>query len=194
MLPTEAQLTDAALGLAAIAGVVANVCDHAEHNEPADMRDVRRSADRLRGLAVTTARAAGRHPVALYGARLGMIERRNVVHHEGAFDGEAAVREAATWRDLQLIQIEHDRCYHTDVMGLTKADQLRHYALHLAKLAGAAAEVVAAGAGHEDFVTRRVADMLLFGIKLSTVTGERLTDELVVDASSGNGILHSLRV
>jgi hypothetical protein len=194
VLLTESQLTDAALSLASIAGVVANVCDHAEHNEPTPIRDVRGSAERLRALAVKIARAAGREPLVLYAERLGAIERRNVLHRESRFDGNAAVREARSWRDLQLAQIEHDRFYHLDVAGLTKADQLRHYALHLAKLAGAAADVLASRTGYEDFVTRRVADMLLFGIKLSTVTGERLGDDAVVSSSDGAAELDSLTV
>jgi hypothetical protein len=174
---TEPQLIDAALGLAAIAGTVANVCDHAEHSELVDMHHVRRSGERLRELALSTAIAAGQDPLDLYAARLGAIERRNVLHHRGAYDGETAARRGRTWRDLQLVQIEHDRFYHPDVLGLAKLDQLRHYALHLTKLAGAAAEAVADAADHEDFVGRRVPDMLLFGIKLSTVAGVRLDDE-----------------
>ncbi len=106
-----------------------------------------------------------------------MIEARNVLHGQGAFDGPALVNETASWRELQLVQIEHDRFYHPDVVGLTKADQLRHYALHLAKLSAAAAETARELTPEEDFVTRRVPDMVLFGIKLATVTGEKLADE-----------------
>lgn len=190
---TARYLTDTALALARIAGIVANFCDHAEHSEPADVEDVRRSAEGLRALAVATAHAAGRDPVALYAERLGSIERRSVLHHERAFDGEAAALAAGTWRDLQLVQIEHDRCYHLDVSGLAKVDQLRHYALHVAKLAGAASEVVSSQAGHEDFITRRLADMLLFGIKLSTVTGERLGAGSVVGLGGAAASFEFLR-
>jgi hypothetical protein len=181
---SDSELTDAALELAQIAGVVANVCDHAEHNEVVDMQDVRRSAKHLRVLGVRLAWAAGRNPIDLYAERLRIIERRNVVHEPTAFDGEAAVHEARTWRQLQLVQLEHDRTYHLDVVGLTKADQLRHYALHVAKLAGAAAGAVGSSDLVEDFVTRRVADTILFGIKLSTVTGERLGNETAEDLAA----------
>lgn len=176
MTLTDQQLRELALELASLAGVVANVCDHAEHNEPMDMREVRESGQRLRAMALAAASAAERDPIALYGERLGAIELRNVLHHADAFDGPSAISRARTWRDLQLAQIEHDRWYHIDVIGMPKAEQLRHYALHLAKLAAAAADVAQTGTGHDDFVVRRVADMLLFGIKLSTVTGERLTE------------------
>ena len=178
---TIANLNDAALELAQVAAAVANFCDHAEHNEAADIQDVRRCAARLRAQAISLAAAAGEDPIVLYGARLYAIEHRNVLHHDDAFDGEEAVAHARTWRDLQLVQVAHDRVYHPDVVGLTKAEQLRHYALHVAKLAGAAASALAAETDRADFVQRRVPDMLLFGIKLSTVTGERLSDAPAAD-------------
>jgi hypothetical protein len=176
---TKEQLTRTALESARIAAIVANTCDHAEHNEAVDMDELRQSAGRLRALAVATARDASRDPTLLYAERLSVIERRSVLHHDLAFDGMQAAGQAQTWRDLQLVQIEHDRIYHPDVFGLKKADQLRHYALHVAKLAGAAAEAVTGSVGAEDFLTRRVADMVLFGIKLSTVAAERLDDSPV---------------
>ena len=71
-------------------------------------------------------------------------------------------------------EVEHDRRYHPDVLGLSKSDQLRHYALHLAKLAGAMAQVAAGRGDDADFRARRLPDLLLFGLKLSTVAGERL--------------------
>ena len=50
--------------------------------------------------------------------------------------GHKAIYTANSWRALQLVQAEHDRHYHPDVCGLTKGEQLRHYALHLAKIVG----------------------------------------------------------
>lgn len=170
-------LIAAALELSSIAGVVGNVCDHTEHNEAADPMDVRIAGQRLRAVAVRLANGSGRSITSLYGERLRMIEARNVLHREGGFDGAALVNETASWRELQLLQIEHDRFYHPDVIGLTKADQLRHYALHLAKLAAAAADTARGFTPPEDFLSRRVPDMLLFGVKLATVTGEKLGDE-----------------
>src|SRR5207244_1518377 len=101
----------------------------------------------------------------LYAERLGAIEARNVVARLGAYDGHAAALAATTWRQLQVVQIEHDRYYHADVAGLAKAEQLRHYALHLVKIVGA----FACPADPDDVVSRRLADTLLFAIKLHTV-------------------------
>lgn len=167
----------AALELSSIAGVVGNVCDHVEHNEAADPMEVRIAGQRLRSIAVRLASNSGRSITDLYGERLSAIEARNVLHCAGSFDGAAAVKGAESWRDIQLLQVKHDRFYHPDVIGLTKADQLRHYALHLAKLAGAAADTARGFTPSDDFVGRRVPDMLLFGVKLATVTGEKLGDE-----------------
>lgn len=175
------QLTEEALELSSIAGVVANVCDHAEHNEAADPLEVRMAGRRLRRTALRLARATDYSVTSLYRQRLHAIEVRNVLHHAEAFDGAAMVTETASWRELQLIQVKHDRFYHPDVIGLTKSDQLRHYALHLAKLAAAAADTARGSVSHDDFVARRLPDMLLFGLKLATVTGEKLEHEPVVD-------------
>jgi hypothetical protein len=63
------------------------------------------------------------------------------------------------------------------VVGLTKSDQLRHYALHLAKLAAATAGIVRGEVEVEDWIARRLPDMFLFGLKLATVTGQKLEDQ-----------------
>lgn len=162
-----------ALRLAPVAASVANFCDHAEHNEIADRDWVLGPAAGLRELALEIAGAAGLDLFELYAERLGAIEARNVLSRTGGFDGHRAVLEADSWRDLQLVQVEHDRHYHPDVCGLTKAEQLRHYALHLAKIVGAFAEPAPA----EDLLARRLPDILLFAIKLHTVMGVRLADE-----------------
>ncbi len=171
------ELASEALELASIAGVVANACDHAEHNEAADPIEVRIAGQRLRAAALRLARGTNESITSLYQQRLRAIELRNVLHHPGAFDGPSRVADAASWRELQLIQIEHDRFYHPDVLGLTKSDQLRHYALHLAKLAAAAADAARGLVAQEDFVARRVPDVLLFGLKLATVSGEKLQEQ-----------------
>lgn len=161
-----------ALRIAPAAAAVANYCDHVEHNELADPAWVTAAGEQLRDAAVEFAGAAGVDPLELYAERLGAIEARNVLYHPDAFDGHGAALRATTWRDLQLLQFEHDRAYHPDVLGLTKCDQLRHYALHLAKIVGA----FAAGTDDDDLLRRRLPDTLLFGIKLSTVMGSRLPD------------------
>jgi len=187
-------LREAVLELASVSGVVANVCDHAEHNEPYATGDIERSGERLRSLAVSLAHGRGRSPVALYRDRLRVIEWRNVVHHDDAFDGPSAIQEAISWRALQLVQLAHDRYYHADVAGLSKSDQLRHYALHVAKIAGAAADTVQGRCSVDDFVARRVADTLLFGLKLATVAGQRLSADLVPERRQAAALRDGLRV
>jgi hypothetical protein len=136
----------------------------------------------LRALACEIATFEGHDLRLLYAERLRTIERRNPTWEPTALDGGALAECAVTWRDLQLAQAEHDRRYHSDVVGLAKFEQLRHYALHAAKLAGAAAAVAQGLASTEDFVSRRLPDLLLFGLKLPTVMGERLPDAALASA------------
>jgi hypothetical protein len=152
---------------------VANFCDHVEHNEVADRAWVIEPAAALRAAA---GELASEHDLALldlYAERLGQIEARNVLAHAGGYDGHGAALQARTWRDLQLVQVEHDRHYHLDVAGMAKIEQLRHIALHLAKIVGAFAEPRAA----DELLHRRLPDVVLFSIKLATVMGCRLPDE-----------------
>jgi len=170
---TSSWAQDFALRVAPIAAGVANFCDHVEHNEIADRAWVIDAGAYLRVLACDQALTAGFSPLQLYAERLGDIEARNVLAHPGAYDGHRAALEASTWRELQLVQAEHDRHYHPDVLGLAKDEQLRHYALHLAKIVGAFAEP----RGDQELVHRRLPDALLFAIKLLTVMSVRLPDE-----------------
>jgi hypothetical protein len=162
-----------ALVLAPPTAAVANYCDHVEHNEGADTDWVIGAAEALQAHALQLAHEAGVDIIAAYADRLRAIERRNPLSHPESFDGRSAALAAGTWRDLQLVQIEHDRQYHPDVTGLTKADQLRHYSLHLAKIVGAFAEA----ADEQELLTRRLPDTLLFALKLRTVMGKRLGSE-----------------
>jgi hypothetical protein len=166
-----------ALALSRCSAAVANYCDHVEHNEFADVAWVLDSAEELRSMAYAIAAAEQLDLRASYAARLRVIETRSPHWTSRTLDGGALVDTSATWRDLQLAQAQHDRYYHPDVSGLTKLDQLRHYALHIAKLAGAIADVAQTLAGRDDFLTRRLPDLLLFGLKLSSVCGERLSEE-----------------
>jgi hypothetical protein len=172
----RADLLEAMQDLAVAAAEVANYCDHAEHNESTEIADVRRAAKTLRSTAVGICLRAACEPTELYAERLAAIETKNVACTPESFNGAAAARAAGTLRDLQLVQLEHDRAYHADVVGLTKSDQLRHYALHLAKLAGATAAVARGDLSEQDWLKRRVPDMLLFSIKLATVTAECLPE------------------
>lgn len=156
---------------------MANYCDHVEHNEAAERAWVTGAAATLRNVAREIATHEDVDLRRLYAARLRQIEERNPLWSPGGLDGAALVAHASTWRALQLAQVEHDRRYHLDVMGLSKLDQLRHYTLHVAKLAGALAEVAAGHGDRADVRARRLPDLLLFGLKLSTVSGERLADD-----------------
>jgi hypothetical protein len=156
------------------AAQVANFCDHADHNEQSDPAWVVGAGATLRRVAE---RIAVRQHVDLltgYAERLAAVEARSI--HDG-FDGRAAAMAATTWRDLQRVQEDHDRTYHPDVFGMRKSDQLNHYALHLSKLAGAVAQELTGAGNHQEFQSRRLPDMLLFGIKLSTVMGQKLPDD-----------------
>ena len=44
--------------------------------------------------------------------------------------------DTCTWRQVQVAQLLHDRRFHPDVFGLSSLEQLRHYTLHVTKLAG----------------------------------------------------------
>lgn len=173
MAPDSSRFEQFALALAPNAAAVANYCDHVEHNESAETRWVLDAATELSRLALQFAQEAEVDLVELYAERLGMIEGRNVLVRPGGFDGREAAVAAQSWRALQLVQIEHDRCYHPDVFGLAKVDQLRHYAFHLAKLVGAFADAV----DTEELMRRRLPDVLLFAMKLQTLMGVQLSDE-----------------
>jgi len=178
---TSEPYVDWALEMARCSAAIANFCDHIEHNETADRGWVRDSGHVLRAIACAIASHESEDLRALYVARLRAIEQRNPLWDSGAIDGGALAERADTWRALQLAQAEHDRRYHPDVVGLAKFDQLRHYGLHVAKLAGALAEMAQGLTDPEDFRARRLPDMLLFGIKLATVIGQRLPEAPLVE-------------
>jgi hypothetical protein len=181
MQSDEAQLQDWSLRLALLTGAIANYCDHVEHNETANHGAIGAGARELRLIAQEIAETFNADLRELFAERLAIIEARNVLAHDGSYDGAHAVRCAESWRELQLIQADHDRVYHPDVVGMSKWEQLHHHTLHLIKLAAATAAVARREAPTEDWLSRRVPDMLLFGIKLSTVGGERLPAERLSD-------------
>jgi hypothetical protein len=170
-----------AIRITVLAGAIANYCDHVEHNETSDHRAIRDGGGELRRLAVEIAGSFDVDLRELYADRLAAIERRNVLGHDGAYDGAHAARCAVSLRELQLALAEHDRFYHPDIVGMSKWDQLLHHVLHLIKLAAATAAVATEGESVDDWLSRRVPDMLLFGVKLSTVSGERLPDTPFTD-------------
>jgi hypothetical protein len=176
---TARAFQDLALQLAPSAASVANYCDHVEHNELAERAWVIQPADALRDAAVGFADAADVSILDLYAQRLGEIEARNVAARPGGYDGHQAALQADTWRDLQLVQLDHDRYYHPDVVGLAKLGQLCHCALHLAKIVGAFAEP----RGEEELLRARLPDLLLFAIKLHTVMAVKLPEDPLPQAS-----------
>jgi hypothetical protein len=172
-----------ALDLASTAAAVSNYCDHVDHNESASTDWISNAGHKMRGLACEIASHENLDLLTLYAARLGEIEARNPLSHPGSFNGNSQAAEATTWRALQLVQAEHDRHYHPDVIGLSKFNQLVHYAFHTAKLSGALADVARGNADTRDFCNRRLPDLLLFGIKLATVTGKELPKKPLALAS-----------
>jgi hypothetical protein len=183
-METRDRYIEATLSLARFAADVANFCDHVEHNEAADRRWVIDAGTMLRRLACQLAADEGLALQDLYAVRLQMIEQRTPLWTPDTLDGPALAKAATTWRELQLAQVAHYRTYHLDVVGLAKFDQLRHCALHLAKLAGAAASVAQGIGDVDDFRARRLPDVLLFGLKLATIMGERLEQRALADEKS----------
>lgn len=170
-------VNDAAGPLAAASASLAGYCDRAEHLEKTDPELIREAGATLRCLALMLAENNKIDLVGAYRSRLEGVEQRHPLYPAGFAAVDAIPSQGATWRQLQRVQWEHDRHYHPDVLGLSRYEQLRHYAFHLAKLAGAAAK--AADGDESAFLARRLPDLLLFGVKLATLTNEPLPDEPV---------------
>jgi len=178
MSDLESAFKEMAISIAGAAGQVGDYCDSVEHNEAADRERVIEAGLALREGAFSLSEALGLDLLDLYAKRLESVELRGPVSAlSGAFVGSAAAREARTWLDLQLVQIQHDRYYHRDVAGLSKYDQLRHYAFHLAKLTSVYVAAITSEEARTDVIARRLADTLLFGLTLATVMSQRLDDE-----------------
>lgn len=170
---------DFVLSLVRISGTLATHCDRVEHNEIASRDTVIEMGDALRELASSTSRSHCLDLAALYGARLGAIEAKHPAFRLNPFDGRQGVEQAKTWADLQAVQYMHDVTYHPDVAGLAKYDQLRHYTLHVSKLAKLALEAseLHGGSAWVPFLTERLPDLAVFGVKLATVCGHKLPTE-----------------
>jgi hypothetical protein len=154
---------------------VARYCDHAEHNEELARAWVLGAGERLREAAIELASAFTVDLRDSYASRLGAIETEHLLDTgAGGFDGRAEASAAWTWRELQCVQIGHDRHFHPDVFGLSKAEQLRHYLLHLAKLTGFLASATLDEQCWTKLKERGIPDLLIFGLKLPTVMGVRL--------------------
>jgi hypothetical protein len=177
------------LALAEAAGRLASFCDRLEHGESSNRTVVEEVGALLRATAFSYAQGNRLDLVDLYARRLGRSERNHVLGSGGDFDGEQAVRVARTLRDLQVAQIGHDRAFRPDVYGLPRYEQLRHCALHLAKLAGSAAEAYKDHSLLPDFHERRLPDALLFGLKLATLADQRLAKEPLEELTAGQALL-----
>lgn len=160
--------------MSSIAATVATYCDRVEHNEASDHESLVSAGRRLRRLAIFISASTGTDLQASYADRLARIEKTSAYEAEPPTPA-SEVRAAETWREIQLAQIRHDRQFHPDVFGMSRHAQLVHVALHLTKLCGALAQLYGGSVGvAADFERRRLPDMLLFGVKLSTLAGERL--------------------
>jgi len=144
------------------------------------------AGDSLRRIALALARETGVSLLELYRARIEAIEAGSV-HAATAIDGIVdmpgadALRHAATWRQVQIAQLLHDRRFHPDVFGLSKLEQLRHYTLHVTKLAGLLVDAEAPDSWRS-FAQDRLPDLAVFGVKLATVCNRALPDDAVDSA------------
>jgi hypothetical protein len=182
-MPSDELLREQQRGLIRAAADLAAYCEHVEHNEPHQVADIAAAGDQIRRIASTLARAAGVSLLAAYRARITEIEAASV-HSATAIDGIAdlagvdALRHTVTWRQVQVAQLIHDRRFHPDVFGLSKLEQLRHYTLHVTKLAGLLMDAED-DASWSTFVQHRLPDLAVFGVKLATACNQVLFDEPV---------------
>ena len=180
-------MNDALRRVAIAAGHVALYCDRSEHAEEADVGWLQSSAEGLREAATGVSEALEIDLPTSYARRLGEVETKSPFRTTANFDGVREARAAATWRGLQEVQSWHDREYHPDVVGLARLDQVRHCALHVAKLCswyarGASSEVAA-----KEIVDRRLADTLLFGLKLASLANVQLPQRAAAAANAHRG-------
>ncbi|MFD1145624.1 hypothetical protein [Saccharothrix hoggarensis] len=177
--------------LITVTGVVASHCDRAEHVEQNSRAALVEVAVRTRSMAVALAAELDVDLRELYADRLARREAGHVLAGTpgpgqqafgygpwtGSFDGGAAVRSAVTWREWQQAQWWHDVTYLPDVAGMSRRDQLSHFGHHLAKLVWRMQEAIDIVETRAGFVRDRLPDILLFGIKLSTVVNDVLPQE-----------------
>lgn len=189
------RLDIAARTLVRVTGTLARFCDRAEHNEGVSRDLIITAGEDLRMTAMALLRDHGIDPLDAYASRLAQIEARHPLAGANLFEADQEIRYVKTWRELQRAQARHDAVYHPDVAGLAKIDQLRHYTLHLAKLAWLLQDAANEQDTGGDIVNERVPDVLVFGVKLATVCGQLLADEPVDIVNLGARILcHTAQV
>jgi hypothetical protein len=170
------RLDFAARTLVCITGTLARLCDRAERNEDASRDVVIVAGAELSSSALALLREHDMNPLDAYASRLAQIEIRHPLAGARLFDADYVVRNVKSWRGLQQAQAHHDAVYHPDVTGLAKIDQLRHYTLHLAKLAWLLQDAANGGDIGGDITNDCMVDILAFGVKLATVCGQILPD------------------
>lgn len=166
--------------LVRVAAALASFCEHVEHNEPTLLQLPIDGADRLRKVAVDLAAAFDVDLRLAYASRIRQVEEASLYSRQPGEErpnapGADALDHASTWSDVQLAQAMHDRQFHPDVFGLSKIDQLRHYTFHVTKLAGLLIDAVDSN-DWDGFLSRRLADLAIFGVKVSTACNDRLPD------------------
>lgn len=186
-LPSANVLQSQQRALVRAAASLASYCEHVEHNEAHTVEDAAKAGESLRAIARTLARESGVSLLELYRSRIEAIEGASL-HSATAIDGIVempgadALRHATTWRQVQIAQLLHDRRFHPDVFGLPKLEQLRHYTLHVTKLAGLLVDAEESEFWPR-FAQHRLPDLAVFGVKLASVCNRALPDD-AVDSSS----------
>ena len=171
-------LEESARGLIRVAAALAGFCEHVEHNEPTIHQMPIDAARRLRAIAVDLATTTEIDLARSYATRIAQVEATSL-HSQvpGSsipfLPGADAMTSAATWADFQVAQVVHDRQFHPDVFGLSKIDQLRHYTLHVTKLAGLLIDAIDSN-DWPSFSPDRLSDLAIFGVKIATTCNERL--------------------
>jgi hypothetical protein len=169
-----------ALEASVLVASVAAYSDHIDHNEVADISDVRAAAAGLRELGRRIIGTAGETLPQAWAERLSGFEVRHPAL-EGPSDAPERIRRATTWRETQVAQYDHDRLYHPDIIGLAKRDQLLHAVVHIAKASGDLAKAATCTDAVDGMIVRdRAVDLAVFGVKLATLCGERLPEDSVL--------------
>lgn len=170
--------------LTKVAADLAAFCEHVEHNEVNSVYDAARAGDRLRQIAAELSARSGVSLATTYAARIREVEEKSLMRHMPLFDqgpelaGANALDSADSWDQVQIGQIVHDRQFHPDVFGLPKIEQIRHYTFHVTKLAGLLVDAIES----DDWTTfqqERLADIAIFGVKISTVCNVQLPSESI---------------
>lgn len=169
---------ESARGLIRVAAALAGFCEHVEHNEPTISQMPTDAARRLRSIAVDLATNTDIDLAHAYATRIAQVEVASL-HSQvpGSptpfLPGADAMAIASTWAEFQVAQVIHDRQFHPDVFGLSKIDQLRHYTLHVTKLAGLLVDAIDSN-DWPSFSPNRLSDLAIFGVKIATTCNDRL--------------------